>query len=155
MEVTESSVLLLPFAAASVGEARSCLVSDLVAAGICGAEVSDAALVVSELLSNALRHATPLPGDKVRVGWRFDAGSLRVSVSDGGAQTRPEPAQPTQSATGGRGLRIVERLSRRWGALTDDDGTTVWAEVPISLMTTVSVSLAATEGGGLELGGHG
>ena len=155
MEVTESSVLLLPFAAASVGEARSCLVSDLVAAGICGAEVSDAALVVSELLSNALRHATPLPGDKVRVGWRFDAGSLRVSVSDGGAQTRPEPGQPTQSATGGRGLRIVERLPRRWGALADDDGTTVWAEVPISLMTTVGVSVAATEGGRGELGGHG
>lgn len=88
--------------------------SDLIAAGIYGTEVSDAALVVSELLSNALRHAAPLPGDKVRVGWRFDAGSLRVSVSDGGAQTRPELGQPTQSATGGRGLRIVERLSRCW-----------------------------------------
>jgi anti-sigma regulatory factor (Ser/Thr protein kinase) len=155
MEVTESSVLLLPFAAASVGEARRRLVSDLIAAGIYGTEVGDAALVVSELLSNALRHAAPLPGEKVRVGWRFDAGSLRVSVSDGGAQTRPQLGEPTQSATGGRGLRIVERLSRRWGALTDDDGTTVWAEVPISLMTPVSVSLAATEGLRGELGGHG
>jgi two-component sensor histidine kinase len=130
------------------------LVSDLIAAGICGTEVSDAALVVSELLSNALRHAAPLPGDKVRVGWRFDAGCLRVSVSDGGAQTRPELGQPTRSATGGRGLRIVQRLSRSWGALTDGDGTTVWAEVPISPMTSVGVSVAATEGRA-ELGGHG
>jgi two-component sensor histidine kinase len=131
------------------------LVSDLIAAGIGGTEVSDAALVVSELLSNALRHAAPLPGDKVRVGWRFDAGCLRVSVSDGGAQTRPELGQPTQSATGGRGLRIVERLSRSWGALADGDGTTVWAEVPISLMTSVGVSVAATESGRGELGGQG
>ena len=114
--------------------------SDLIAAGIYGTEASDAALVVSELLSNALRHAAPLPGDKVRVGWRLDEGSLRLSVSDGGGKTRPELGQPTQSATGGRGLRIVERLSRCWGALRDDDGTTVWAEVPIPLMTPVSAS---------------
>lgn len=120
--------------------------SDLIAAGIYGTEVSDAALVVSELLSNALRHAAPLPGDKVRVGWRFDAGSLRVSVSDGGAQTRPELGQPTQFATGGRGLRIVERLSRCWGSLADDDGTTVWAEVPIPPMTPVSVSGSSGSG---------
>jgi anti-sigma regulatory factor (Ser/Thr protein kinase) len=147
MEVTESGVLQLPFAASSVGEARRCLVSDLIAAGIYGTEVGDAALVASELLSNALRHAAPLPGNKVRVGWRLDAGSIRVSVRDGGAQTRPELGQPTQFTTGGRGLRIVERLSRRWGTLTEDDGTTVWAEVPISQMTTVGVSVAATEGG--------
>ncbi len=129
--------------------------SDLTATGIRGTEIGDAALVVSELLSNALRHAAPLPGDKVRVGWRFDAGRLRVSVSDGGAPTRPELGQPTQSATTGRGLRIVERLARCWGALGDEDGTTVWAEVPILLMTTVGVSAAATEGGRGELGGHG
>ena len=120
--------------------------SELIAAGIYGTEASDAALVVSELLSNALRHAAPLPGDKVRVGWRLDEGSLRLSVSDGGGQTRPELGQPTQSATGGRGLRIVERLSRCWGALTDEDGTTVWAEVPIPLMTPVSVSGSSRSG---------
>jgi two-component sensor histidine kinase len=120
--------------------------SELIAAGIYGTEASDAALVVSELLSNALRHAGPLPGDKVRVGWCLDEGSLRLSVSDGGGQTKPELGQPTQSATGGRGLRIVERLSRCWGAQTDVDGTTVWAEVPIPLMTPVSVSGSGRSG---------
>ncbi len=74
MEVTEASVLMLPFAASSVGEARRRLVSDLVAAGICDSAVCDAALVFSELLSNAMRHADPLPGANIHVSWRLDAG---------------------------------------------------------------------------------
>ena len=112
MEVTEASVLLLPFAASSVGAARRRLVSDLIEADIYDPAVCDVALVISELLSNALRHAAPLPGSKIRVAWRIDADSVQVSVSDGGGQTVPELGEPTQAATGGRGLRIVEKLSR-------------------------------------------
>jgi len=145
MEVTESSDLLLPFTASSVGEARRRLVSDLLEAGIYGSPVTDAALVMSELLSNALRHAAPLPGSSIRVDWCLEAGSVRVSVSDGGGPTRPELGEPAQFHTGGRGLRIVERLSRRWGIRSDDEGTTVWAEVRIPQMTTVAVPAAAAE----------
>ena len=115
MEVTEASVLLLPFAAASVGVARRRLVSDLIAADVYDSAVCDVALVISELFSNALRHAAPLPGSKIRVAWRIDPGSVQVSVSDGGGPTVPELGEPTQGATGGRGLRIVEKLSSRWG----------------------------------------
>jgi anti-sigma regulatory factor (Ser/Thr protein kinase) len=147
MEVTESSDLLLPFAAASVGAARRRLVSDLVQAGVRGSAVTDAALVLSELLSNALRHATPLPGSGLRVAWSLDAGSVRVSVTDGGAPTGPELGEPDPSTTGGRGLRIVERLSQCWGTLRDDEGTTVWAEVPVPQLTTVAVPAAAAERG--------
>ena len=143
MEVTESSDLLLPFAASSVGVARRRLVSDLIRAGICGSVITDAALVLSEILSNALRHATPLPGSGLRVAWRLDAGSVRVSVSDGGAQTLPELGEPSPSTTGGRGLRIVDRLSQCWGTHRDDEGVTVWAEVPVPQMTTIAVSAAA------------
>src|SRR5437868_6178319 len=89
MEVTESSVLLLPFAASSVGVARRRLVSDLIAAGASDVAICDAALVLSELLSNSLRHAAPLPGAKLRVAWSVDRDSIRVSVRDGGAETRP------------------------------------------------------------------
>ena len=136
MEVTEASVLMLPFAASSVGVARRRLVSDLLADGIGDSAVCDVALVFSELLSNALRHAGPLPGAQIRVAWRLDPDSVRVSVRDGGGQTRPELGQPTQAATGGRGLRIVEKLSQGWGTSRDDAGTTVWARVPVSRLTT-------------------
>ncbi len=153
MEVTEASVLMLPFAASSVGAARRRLVSDLITADIYDPAVCDVALVISELLSNALRHAAPLPGSKIRVAWRIDADSVQVSVSDGGGQTVPELGEPTQAATGGRGLRIVEKLSRCWGTSTGDEGTTVWAEVQVrplrakTEMTTVGVPVVATDSG--------
>ncbi len=147
MEVTELSDLLLPFAAASVGVARRRLVSDLIHAGVYGSALTDAALVLSELLSNALCHATPLPGPGLRVSWCHQAGSVRVSVTDGGAQTVPELGEPNPSTTGGRGLRIVERLSLCWGTSHGGEGTTVWAEVPVPQMTTVAVPAAAAERG--------
>ncbi len=131
--------------------ARRRLVSDLMTAGIYDSAACDVALIISELLSNALRHAAPLPGSQIRVAWRIDEESVQVSVSDGGGMTVPELGEPTPGATGGRGLRIVERLSRRWGTSTGDAGTTVWAQVPVrpitAEMTTVGVSAAATDGG--------
>ena len=141
-EVTESSVLQLPFTPSSVGVARRHLASDLIEAGVLASAVTDAALVISELLSNALRHAGPLPGSAIRVTWELEDGSVRVSVSDGGGSTRPELGQPTSTATGGRGLRIVARLSRRWGTSSGYEGTTVWAEVQLGPVPAV-----AAEGG--------
>ena len=150
MEVTKASVLLLPFAASSVGVARRRLVSDLIAANVYDSAVCDVALVISELLSNALRHAVPLPGSKLHVAWRIDTDSVQVSVRDGGGPTRPELGEPTQAATGGRGLRIVQKLSRSWGTTTGDEGTTVWAEVPVRTapteMTTVGGRAVAESG---------
>lgn len=147
MEVTESSVLLLPFTAASVGEARRDLVSGLIEAGVRGSAVADAALVISELLSNALQHGAPLPGGAVRAAWDLDHGTVRVSVSDGGGPTQPQLGQPTPTATGGRGLRIVARLSRQWGTSRGRDGTTVWAEVQLAPQPAVPVPAAAAESG--------
>jgi anti-sigma regulatory factor (Ser/Thr protein kinase) len=153
--VTESSVLQLPFTASSVGIARRHLASDLIEAGVCAAAVTDAALVISELLSNALQHAGPLPGAGIRVTWDLEDGSVRVTVSDGGGTTRPELGQPTPTTTGGRGLRIVARLSRRWGTLRDEEGTTVWAEVLVMPLETLAVPAAAAESGGLAGGARG
>src|SRR5690242_2003005 len=125
MEVTAASVLLLPFAAASVGVARRRLVSDLIAAGVYDSAVCDVALVISELFSNALRHAAPLPGARIRVAWRIEPGCVQVSVSDGGGATVPELGHPTTGSTEVREVRIVQKRSTHWRTCSGEDGTTV------------------------------
>jgi anti-sigma regulatory factor (Ser/Thr protein kinase) len=113
-----------------VAVARERLAADLAAAGIFDGAVGDAVLVVSELMSNAIRHARPLPGTNVQVAWALDDDAVEVAVSDGGAATRPTPGHATVSALGGRGLDIVDFLARKWGVRTDDAGITVWALLP-------------------------
>jgi anti-sigma regulatory factor (Ser/Thr protein kinase) len=113
-----------------VAVARERLTADLSAAGVFGQAVGDAALVVSELLSNAIKHAWPLPGAKLQVAWIVDRGSVEVAVSDGGGPTRPHAMHWPVSALGGRGLGIVQQLSRNWGIRTDGVGRTVWAVLP-------------------------
>jgi anti-sigma regulatory factor (Ser/Thr protein kinase) len=121
------ATVLLPCAPASVAVARQRLTADLDAAGVVHAAVGDAALVVSELLSNAIRHARPLPGSSLQVAWDVGNGAVEVAVSDGGAPTRPHQAHASVSSIGGRGLDIVEYLARTWGVRTDPAGLTVWA----------------------------
>ena len=134
MEVNTSGVLLLPYTASSVGVARRRLISDLAETGVYEATACAAGLVLSELISNALRPATPLPGGVVRVSWELGDGYVEVSVSDGGGATEPRVSSPASSAVGGRGLGIVERLSLRWGVYSPSDAseTTVWAALPLS-----------------------
>ena len=127
--MSTASVVLLPYAPSSVVTARGRLATDLREAGMMAA-IGDAALVLSELLSNAIRHAGPLPGCTVRVAWTLAGGSLRVSVSDGGGPTRPRAERSSVSALGGRGLAIVEHLSSNWGIRSSGGRMTVWAVLP-------------------------
>ena len=122
---------MLPYEPSSVGVARRALVGDLDAAGACEVTVCDAGLVLSELVSNALRHGSPLPGRTFRVSWRLGAQSVEIAVSDGGGPTAPTVAEPEKLEAGGRGLGIVERLSLRWGVRDDGAETTVWAQLPV------------------------
>jgi serine/threonine-protein kinase RsbW len=134
MEVATSSALLLPFTASSVGVARRRLIGDLTEAGVYEATACDAGLVISELISNALRHASPLPGCVVKVSWKLRQDSVELEVSDGGGETAPAVNEPTNWSVGGRGLGIVARLSLHWGVREQEDGepeTTVWAELPV------------------------
>src|SRR6266545_4888092 len=126
-EVRASSVVLLPHEASSVAVARQRLCAQLRAAGVAESTVTDAAVIVSELLSNALRHARPLPSGEVRVAWNRHGDVIEVSVSDGGASTEPRRGRPTLSSLGGRGLGIVESLADCWGVRREDGATTVWA----------------------------
>ena len=120
----------LPCAPASVAHARRVLSDELTAAGICDHAVGDAALVVSELVSNAILHAYPLPGERLKIAWVVDDGWVEVAVSDGGSATMPQAGHPTAASVSGRGLAIVAHVCRTWGVRTDDVGLTVWAILP-------------------------
>jgi anti-sigma regulatory factor (Ser/Thr protein kinase) len=110
-----------------VAVARRALSAELRAAGIFDSAVRDAVLVVSELLSNAILHAHPLPGDRLQVAWAVNGSAVEIAVSDGGSATRPHAIKASVSALGGRGLGIVGHLCRKWGVRADEGGLTVWA----------------------------
>ena len=126
-EMSTPSTVMLPYAPSSIAAARRWLTSGLLQAGATEPAAADAALVTSELLTNALRHARPLPGGKLRLSWTLADGVVELMVTDGGAATQPRAEWPPASALGGRGLAIVSRLSRRWGVSAGEASTTVWA----------------------------
>jgi anti-sigma regulatory factor (Ser/Thr protein kinase) len=87
-----------------------------------GGRFDDVALVVSELVTNSVRHGS---GD-VTVSIRRQPEKIRVEVHDDG------PGFGADSPRGeGLGLNIIERLVDDWG-IRVDDGCSVWAELSTS-----------------------
>lgn len=132
-EVPASSTMAVPYGPMGVGLARRRMREELRAHGAPDSVVDDAVLILSELLSNSCRHASPLPpNDSVRADWAHTTdGQLTISVTDGGGPTRPLPATPSITAHGGRGLSIITSLARDWGVEDrgEDGSVTVWAVV--------------------------
>jgi anti-sigma regulatory factor (Ser/Thr protein kinase) len=127
--VAATASVLLPHVPASVSVARRTLAVDLAARGVTRSAIDDAALVLSELMSNALKHARPLASGEVRVHWSVQGEHIAIDVTDGGSTTRPRPHPPSMSALGGRGLSIVGTLASEWGVQEEGEETTVWALV--------------------------
>jgi len=92
----------------------------------------DIAVVVSELVTNALRHALPglggtEPREPVRLGLLQHGCWLLCAVGDPG-KAAPVPRTPALLAEAGRGLQMVCVLSDQWGYTTpSDEGKVVWA----------------------------
>ncbi|MFF3244317.1 ATP-binding protein [Streptomyces sp. NPDC002870] len=109
---------------ASVGRARS----EKAPVNWCLDAVEAAALVVlSELVTNAVRHARVSPGREIETRYLREADGVRIEVHDA-AEERPAARVPGES--GGWGLGLVDDLSDRWG-VDDRDGVgkSVWAVV--------------------------
>jgi anti-sigma regulatory factor (Ser/Thr protein kinase) len=88
------------------------------------------ALVVSELVTNAVLHAGPATEEPVRLQVRLRPGRARIEVRDSGPGfDRPAQINPDPLAVGGQGLLIVSALSDAWGVRRGPDGCTVWCEV--------------------------
>jgi serine/threonine-protein kinase RsbW len=124
-----SRTVRVPWRATSVAQVRKALVDDLEGRDVPGAVIDEAEIVVSELVSNAIRHARPLADGNLRVHWKVKGGVVEVEVTDGGSESTPRPAPRTIWAPSGRGLRIVRSLAHEWGVTEDRSGSTVWASL--------------------------
>jgi len=83
-----------------------------------------AALIASELTSNATAHGMPPVVISVVPG----ADKVVIAVFDG-SPILPRHGEPLELATHGSGLLIVESLASAWDVEVTPDGKWVWAEV--------------------------
>jgi len=90
------------------------------------------ALLTTELVANAVRHAGLAPDDDVALLAESGGGSVHVEVSDAGPCFFPLPH--ARSQPGHRiehGLHLVDVLSDRWGYRCDRPGCCVWFEIDL------------------------
>ena len=109
-----------PRSAALARHALSHLLSEC---GVGGETKDFALLVVSELVTNAIRFGR----EPIEFRAHVTEDVIRVEVFDGENQSRRVVDYPDPWATNGRGLAVVEAVSREWGVARGDGGKTVWA----------------------------
>ena len=108
--------------ASNIAEARRFVADELVAHGLDDA-VPDARLVVSELATNAVRHA----GSRFSVSVDVMGADVTITVTDP-SSTLPTLLHATSLHDNGRGLAIVAELSSSWGVTPEPHGgKSVWA----------------------------
>jgi anti-sigma regulatory factor (Ser/Thr protein kinase) len=115
----------VPVEPGSVAAARTWLLgrsSELVA----GQRSEDLALVLSEIVTNAVRHGGG--AGQVEISVTPKPEFLCVQVTDDGPGFAPRPGAMASEPSGGFGLFLVERLTRRWGLTREAQRTRVWFE---------------------------
>ena len=130
---SEADRLVLAGASGAVGRCRDFVHASLAARGWLDdadeehrAVVEDVLLMTSELVTNACLHAGGPRELSVR-----DAGRSRVRVEVVDASTESPAMRPLAipARVGGHGLRVVDRLSSRWGSEPRPEGKAVWFEI--------------------------
>jgi anti-sigma regulatory factor (Ser/Thr protein kinase) len=126
LDESQVATWAVPDDPSAVAQTRKDVVAQLERWGL-----SDAAfvteLVVSELVTNAIRHAQP----PIQLRLIHDA-TLICEVSDGG-NTAPHLRRARTYDEGGRGLLLVAQMTGRWGTRQSASGKTIWAEQTLSL----------------------
>ncbi|MFF3214134.1 ATP-binding protein [Streptomyces sp. NPDC002886] len=87
--------------------------------------VDDAQLIVSELVTNAIRHTRT---DRVGVSVTRHPDCVRIVVTDT-SRTIPSPVLVDPDAEVGRGLHLIDQLATGWGSDLLGTGKRVWAEL--------------------------
>ncbi|MYX74839.1 ATP-binding protein [Streptomyces sp. SID3915] len=95
--------------------------------------IDSAALAVSELVTNAVRHATNTASlDRLALTLRHSHIQLRVEVSDPDVRPPVRSGAVSFTSEGGRGLRLVETVSKEWGCYhPPTGGKVVWCAVAL------------------------
>lgn len=111
----------------SVGELRRTC-GDFAQAHLSTAQLNAFLLVLTEIVTNAIRHGTP-GGGEVLVAVTPKDEFLCVQVTDAGSGFVPHPGAMESHDEGGFGLFLVEQLTRRWGMTRETGRTRVWFEL--------------------------
>ena len=116
----------LPHDRNSVPLARS-IASDAVTDSLQPTERDNFVLMVSELVSNSIRHAPPEPDGGIVLKLDVDDAKARAAVIDGGRRFDFEQAT-FDPKTPHFGLMLVDQLANRWG-LSLEGEKAVWFEI--------------------------
>lgn len=116
--------LRLPCNPLSPRRARHEVVDQLVSLG-CERRQGDVELVVSELVTNAVLHAS----SEVEVRVALDREEMTIEVSDHGEHGIDAHPEVTLHDEFGRGLNLVRSVSDDWGSRRNRDGNTVWCRL--------------------------
>jgi anti-sigma regulatory factor (Ser/Thr protein kinase) len=92
-------------------------------------KLEDVRLIVSELVTNSVRHAGLSPDEQISLAVVISDRSVRGMVCDPGPGfEKPSAPRPRTDLSGGWGLPIVERISDRWG-VERNGCACVWFEI--------------------------
>ncbi|MFE4358753.1 ATP-binding protein [Kitasatospora sp. NPDC056800] len=96
-----------------------------------GVLAHDAAVVLDELVSNAVKHARVSKGRRIYVRFEMVVDHLRLEVHDASNEKPVIRRSTGLDAESGRGLCLVEALSVEWGFVPRPEGfgKIVWALV--------------------------
>jgi anti-sigma regulatory factor (Ser/Thr protein kinase) len=90
----------------------------------------DIRLLVSELVTNSVKHARVSEDDSIMLGVKIDGNIVRIEVRDPGPGFDPPPTAPPEDADEGWGLFLVEQLADEWGV--ERDRQCVWFQIDCS-----------------------
>src|SRR4029453_7660205 len=108
----------LPLDVASIRSARR-LATDFAEDRLSDVKLDELVLMVSEVVSNAVRHGSPETDGNIGLRLEGDQDALRVVVTDGGEHFAFDPGSVQDATNGHFGLRFVDRLADRWGLSLD------------------------------------
>ena len=97
--------------------------------GHLGSVFGDVVLLISELVTNSVRHAGLDASQPLQLSLQAEGEVVRIAVRDPGPGFRPPKAPTIRAHVGGWGLVLVDQLAEKWGVEHDGEANVVWCEL--------------------------